>query len=46
MINVYKYQLKNGRHFLYEHPVGASSWDMQEAKDLRNQKGELTTTID
>ena len=34
-VSVCEYQLKQGRHFVFEHPVGASSWGCRKLKGLR-----------
>ena len=33
---LYKYQLKHGRHFVHEHPWGASSWKLDSVVDMLN----------
>ena len=43
-IEVYEFQLKNGRHFLHEHPATATSWIDAEMQKLLAKKG-LHTTI-
>ena len=32
VVSLYKIQLSSGRHFLHEHPAGASSWDDEWVK--------------
>ena len=33
-IRIYRYQLSQGRHFLHEHPYGASSWNLDSIRQL------------
>ena len=33
-IQLYRYQLRQGRHFIHEHPWGASSWKMDSVVEL------------
>ena len=43
-----KAQLKSGRHFVYEHPAYARSWDLECLQDLKNDDrvlGECTTHV-
>jgi len=35
-IELYKLQLRGGRHFLHEHPSSARSWQEREMKELRD----------
>ena len=39
VISLYKIQLNEGRHFLHEHPHGASSWGDIHMKRLLNHPG-------
>ena len=39
MIQVYKIEIEGGRWFLHEHPAGATSWDMQEMRELGEMQG-------
>ena len=45
-VELYKMQLKGGRHFLHEHPKEATSWTMDEVKDLAETPGVLTAVCD
>ena len=45
-VELYKIQLKGKRHFLHEHPNGATSWMMDEVKELAEMPGVLTTVCD
>ena len=38
-IKLYWYQLRNGRHFLHEHPWTARSWEMEEMQRLQAHPG-------
>ena len=38
-IELMREQLAAGRHFLFEHPAGASSWDMPELQSLVETPG-------
>ena len=33
-LEIYEAQLKEGRHFLHEHPTGARSWQEPRMKEL------------
>jgi len=35
-VELYRMQIKGGRHFLHEHPSSAKSWQEKEIKELRN----------
>ena len=45
-VEIYCLQLAGGRHFLHEHPVGATSWQEQCVKALRRQPGVGTIVAD
>lgn len=34
-VELYKYQMKNGRRFLHVHPLGATSWALRAMQSLR-----------
>ena len=38
-IGVYRWQLSRGKHFLHEHPWGASSWRLEMMESLLSQEG-------
>ena len=38
-LQVYKFQLREGRHFLHEHPASASSWEAAEVQQLLRRTG-------
>ena len=46
VISLYKVQLENGRHFLHEHPHGASSWQDVHMKKLLNHARVNSTVSD
>ena len=46
MASVYKYQVKNGRHFLHEHPASAISWKEQCIQDLLQDRRVGLVTCD
>ena len=46
VIGLYKIQLDGNRHFLHEHPAGASSWLDAMMKKLLKTKGVLTVVSD
>lgn len=37
-LEIYRLQLKGGRHFLHEHPAGASSWHDEQVRRLLNDR--------
>ena len=39
MIEIYKAQVQEGRYFIHEHPVGASSWRLKERAELLEMEG-------
>ena len=39
VVELYKIQVKEGRYFLHEHPAGASSWALDDIKDLEKETG-------
>ena len=43
---VYRWQIKRGVHFLHEHPWGASSWDLDCLKAVRELPGEVVVRCD
>ena len=45
-LELYKIQLKEGRHFVHKHPNCATSWLMPEVMALANMTGVMTTTGD
>ena len=45
-IELYKIKLKGGRHFLHEHPKEATSWTMDEVRELAETPGVLTAVCD
>ena len=46
VVELYKEQVKNGRWFLHEHPAQATSWDMEEIKQMAAETGVKITTAD
>ena len=38
-MEIYKYQLENGRQFLHEHPLTATSWEMPETMAIQGLPG-------
>ena len=46
VISIYKMQLRGGRHFLHEHPAGATSWKDAQMEALLRQKGVGVVTSD
>ena len=38
-VTLYRYQLSHGRHFLHEHPWGASSWRLESVAELWRMTG-------
>ena len=46
IVEVYWEQVNHGRWFLHEHPVGASSWLMEELKTLQSAAEVCTTVAD
>ena len=38
-VEIYVMQISAGRHFLHEHPLGATSWEEELLKDLAKVKG-------
>ena len=45
-LQLYNIQLKEGRHFVHEHPNCATSWLMLEVMALADTTGVMTTTCD
>ena len=45
-VEVYRLQLGQGGHVLHEHPIGATSWNMQCIKELANEKYMHETVTD
>ena len=45
-VGLYKLQMAEGRHFLHEHPEGASSWRLSRMEDLLKQAGVWTVNAD
>ena len=39
VMELYTWQLKQGRLFLHEHPRSATSWHMREVQEVRNLPG-------
>lgn len=39
MVQVYREQMKHGRHFLHEHPEDATSWETEQMQALTNMEG-------
>ena len=46
MMEIYKTQMDNGRYFVHENPVGASSWRSRAVEDVQSQEEVLTVTGD
>ena len=44
-IQMCRQQMALGRHFVYEHPLGASSWELAEVRDLLRDKRVLTSEL-
>ena len=40
-VKLYKYQIKNGKYWLHEHPKTATSWQMDEVRELLNLEGTM-----
>ena len=38
VVQLYRMQLKEGRVFIHEHPARASSWDLEEMKELMQEE--------
>ena len=38
-VKVAKLQMEKNRHFLFEHPLSASSWKLRSLEDLRQEEG-------
>ena len=34
MVEIYRYQMEMGRHFIHEHPLTATSWQLREIREL------------
>ena len=45
-IELYREQLRHGRHFLHEHPAHASSWQEEAMRGLMSEQGVETATCD
>ena len=45
-VELMREQLASGRHFLFEHPAWASSWDMLELQSLADTPGVLWQRAD
>ena len=43
---LYRHQIKEGRWFLHEHPVGASSWKIKEVSEILRMEEVNTATAD
>ena len=39
MMEIYRMQVREGRTFLHEHPVGAKSWQIAEVKKMARMEG-------
>jgi hypothetical protein len=39
VVELYREQVKGGRWFLHEHPAMASSWDLEEMKNMEKEEG-------
>jgi hypothetical protein len=46
MIKIYEEQEREGRWFLHEHPVQATSWDLEKMRTLLGTKGVMTSVAD
>ena len=46
VVGLYRKQAREGRVFLHEHPANASSWSLEEVKDLSRKDGVILTQID
>lgn len=45
-IQLYKYQLQQGRHFLHEHPTTAGSWQLASMQTLQNDRRVYQVKVD
>eukprot|EP00973_Karenia_brevis_P090415 12402476-Karenia_brevis.AAC.1 len=39
VLELYQMQIDGGRHFVHEHPAGASSWKLEEMLKFMQQEG-------
>jgi hypothetical protein len=46
MMEIYKMQIDEGRLFLHEHPLTATSWKMDKVKKVASENGMKTTVAD
>jgi len=46
VMSLYEMQTAAGRFFLHEHPIGASSWNMQEVQTVKMMNGVMTVVAD
>ena len=46
VVSLYKVQWQEGRFFLHEHPATATSWDLEEIKEMSQKTGVEIYTAD
>ena len=46
IVAIYRRQLREGRWFLREHPVNATSWALEEVRKLMEEEGVICTIAD
>ena len=46
VVEIYREHAKNGRLFLHEHPAQASSWDLEEIREMASKEGVTVTVAD